>query len=179
MTRPADPEWVRIADIRHLPTGTQDIVGDETTRRRLAGRFGLSAIDRLVATVTFDVHDATISVTGRIRAAIIQVCAISGEDFPVAIDEAVNLRFVPVRDAAAPDEEIEITADDCDEIEYAGLTFDLGEALAQTLALSIDPFAQGPDADRARAEHGLAGNAGNGAFAALAGFKAAALKVKE
>jgi len=169
MTPPADPEWVRIIDIRHLPTWAEDIVADDTARRRLAGRFGLSAIDRLVATVTFAGDKGTISVTGQIRAAIVQACAISGEDFPVAIDEPVNLRFVPMRDPAALAEEIEITADDCDEIEYAGLTFDLGEALAQTLALSIDPFAQGPDADRARAEHGLAGTATTGAFAALKG----------
>jgi uncharacterized metal-binding protein YceD (DUF177 family) len=173
MTLPADPEWVRIVDIRHLPNGTQDIVADDATRRRLAGRFGLSAIEQLVASVTFDADKATISVTGRIRAAIVQVCAISGEDFPVAIDEPVDLRFVPMRDAAAPAaEEIEITAEDCDEIDYTGLTFDLGEALAQTLALSIDPFAQGPDADRARVEHGLAGTATNGAFDALAALKA-------
>lgn len=168
MSMPVDPEWVRIIDVRHLPPGPVEIVADDTERRRLAGRFGLTAIDRLVATVTLQASDARISVAGRIRAAIVQVCAISGEDFPVTIDEPVDLRFVPVRDLATPDEELEITADDCDEIDYCGLTFDLGEALAQTLGLSIDPFAQGPDADRARAEHGLAGETGNGAFAALA-----------
>ena len=76
-----------------------------------------------------------------------------------------------MRDAALPEEEIELSADACDEIDYTGLTFDLGEALAQTLALAIDPFAQGPDADRARVQHGLAGETGGGAFAALAAFK--------
>ncbi len=168
MTTPASPEWVRIIDVRHLPAGQVEILADDTERRRLAGRFGLTSIDDLVATVAMQALETGISVTGRIRAAIIQPCAISGEDFAVAIDEPVDLRFVPTRDPATPDEEIEISADDCDEIEFDGLNFDLGETLAQTLALSIDPFAQGPDADRARAEHGLAGESGNGAFAALA-----------
>ena len=81
------------------------------------------------------------------------------------------MRFVPLRDVAAPEEEIELSAEACDEIDYTGLTFDVGEALAQTLALSIDPFAQGPDADRVRVEHGLAGASGGGAFAALAALK--------
>jgi uncharacterized metal-binding protein YceD (DUF177 family) len=168
---PKTPEFQRIIDIRHLPPIVQEIAADEAERRRLAGRFGLSAIDSMVATVTMIAEGTTISVTGRIRAAIIQACAISGEDFPVAIDEPVDLRFVHPKKDYSPDEEIELSADLCDEIEYEGLTFDLGEALAQTLALAIDPFAEGPDADRARTEHNLRGEDGNGAFAALAALK--------
>ena len=164
-------EWVRVIDIRHLPPARHEVTTDASERRRLAGRFGLSAIDRLSAVVQFEAEGGRIAVTGRISADIIQACAISGEDFPVVIDEPVDLRFVPLRDAAAADEDIELNADACDEIDYSGLTFDLGEALAQTLALAIDPFAQGPDADRVRAEHGLAGQSGGGAFAALAALK--------
>jgi uncharacterized metal-binding protein YceD (DUF177 family) len=171
MNAPADPEWVRVIDIRHLPASAVEVVADEAERRRLAGRFGLSAIDRLAATVRFEADADRITVTGRISAAIVQACAISGEDFATTIDEPVALRFVPMRDAVPPDEEVELSAEECDEIDYAGLTFDLGEALAQTLALSIDPFAQGPDADRARAEHGLSGTAASGPFAALSALK--------
>ena len=166
------PEFSRILDIRHLPAGQHVATADETERRRLAGRLGLSAIDTLTATLTLAADSDVIAVKGRIAAAIIQPCAISGEDFPVVVDEPVDLRFIPARTAIGePDEEIEITADACDEIEYTGLTFDLGEALAQTLALAIDPFAQGPDADRARAEHGLSGEGAGGAFAALGALK--------
>jgi hypothetical protein len=161
------PEFSRIVDIRHLPPTMVDIIADAAERRRLSGRFAISAIDSMVATVSMIADGPVINVTGRLRASIIQACAISGEDFPVAIDEAVDLRFVPPQPAHSPDEEIELTADACDEIEYHGLTFDLGEALAQTLALAIDPFAQGPEADRARAEHNLTGAGSGGAFAAL------------
>ena len=167
------PEFQRIIDIRHLPPTAVDIVPDDAERRRLAGRFNLSAINRLVATVEMIADGTTINVTGRIHASIIQVCAISGEDFPVKIDEPVDLRFIHPQDTHAVDDEIELTADACDEIEYEGLTFDLGEALAQTLALAIDPFAEGPDANRARAEHKLGGETSGGAFAALAALKTA------
>jgi len=171
------PEFERIIDIRHLPPTAVEIVPDEAERRRLAGRFSLSAINSMVAKVEMIADGAKINVTGRIKAAIIQACAISGEDFPVKIDEPVNLRFIPRQPVTAPgttdSDEIELTADDCDEIEYDGLTFDLGEALAQTLALAIDPFAEGPDADRARAEHKLSGEATGGAFDALAALRPA------
>jgi hypothetical protein len=53
------------------------------------------------------------------------------------------------------DEEIELEADDCDEIEFAGEMFDLGEAVAQSLGLAIDPYAEGPDADAARTAAGI------------------------
>lgn len=171
MSQAFDPEWSRVIDVRHLPAGPIDIVASPDECRRLAARFDIAAIDRLVAHIAFAPDGGRIGVTGRIVAAIVQTCAISGEDFPVAIDEPVDLRFVPLRDLPPPDEEVELSAEACDEIEYDGLTFDLGEALAQTLALAIDPFAEGPDADRARKEHGLAGDGASGAFAALAALR--------
>ena len=45
--------------------------------------------------------------------------------------------------------------EDLDEIEYEGDSFDLGEAIAQTLGLAIDPYREGPDADSARRESGI------------------------
>jgi uncharacterized metal-binding protein YceD (DUF177 family) len=96
------------------------------------------------------------ALAGRLTAAIQQPCAISGEDFPVTIDEAIDLRFIEARQRPASEgEEIELKADDCDEIEYAGEMFDLGEAVAQTLGLAIDPYAEGPDADAARKAAGI------------------------
>ena len=56
---------------------------------------------------------------------------------------------------ASPDEEVELLADELDEIPFTGDSFDLGEAVAQTLALAIDPYAEGPQAERARAEAGI------------------------
>jgi uncharacterized metal-binding protein YceD (DUF177 family) len=165
------PEFSRILDIRQLPVGPQDWAPDADERRRLAGRCGITAIEQMTATVTLTAEGDTVSAKGRLRAQIVQPCAISGEDFAVTIDEPVDLRFVPASADHAADEDVEIDADDCDEIEYTGLTFDLGEALAQSLALAIDPFAEGPEADRARAEHGLSGQTGGGAFDALAALR--------
>lgn len=165
------PEFSRMVDLRQITDAPLVLEPDEAERRRLAGRFGISVIEAMRAEVRLACQGAVVSATGRLTAHIQQPCAISGEDFAVRIDEPVSLRFVPASTAHTPDEELELTADDCDEIEYEGLAFDLGEALAQTLALAIDPFAEGPDADRARAEHNLAGDSASGPFAALAALQ--------
>ena len=85
-------------------------------------------------------------------------------------EEELTLRFVP-QGSHAPDEELELSEDDCDEIEYAGSVIDLGEAVAQSLALAIDPFATGPDAERVRKEVGLDEPERENPFAALKGLK--------
>lgn len=165
------PEYTHMIDLRQINDLPLVLEPDETARRRLAGRFGISAIDTMRAELRLTSDGAKVEAKGHLSANIVQMCAISGEDFPVRISEPVALRFVPPLQGYQPDEEIEITADDCDEIEYEGSTFDLGEAVAQTLALAIDPFAEGPHAEKARAEHKLGGDIETGAFSALSVLK--------
>lgn len=157
MSGPLPPsELPRLIRTRPLPGGEVVIKADEAERAALAARFGLGAVESLVATIALEQRPRAIRATGRLRAAIMQPCAISGEDFPVTIDEAIDLRFVEEHQRpAVEDEEIELEADDCDEIEYAGDMFDLGEAVAQTLGLAIDPYAEGPNADAARLAAGI------------------------
>lgn len=149
-------ELTRMIKARPLPAGAVVIEASLEERAALAARFGLGAVESLRAEVMLEQKPRAIRATGRLRAAIMQPCAISGEDFPVTIDEPVDLRFIEDNQRpATPDEEIELEADDCDEIEFAGDMFDLGEAVAQTLGLAIDPYAEGPGADAARAAAGI------------------------
>ena len=171
MSAPLPPsEFSRVIDLRQVTDAPFVLEPDEAERHRLAGRFGISAVEALRAEVKLVREGDKVTANGRLVADIVQPCAISGEDFPVHIDEQIALRFVPPGHHA-PDEELEIGADECDEIEFEGLTIDLGEAIAQSLALAIDPFAEGPEADRARIEHNLAGDPSSGPFAALAALK--------
>ncbi len=165
------PEYSYPVDIRQVADAPLTLVPDEAARRRLSGRFGITSIPAMQATISLVREGERVTATGRLTADVIQACRVSAEDFPVRIDEPVHLRFVPPAGAITPDEEIELTAEDCDEIEYHGTAFDLGEALAQTLALALDPFAEGPNADAFRAAHGLDGEAVTGPFAALAALK--------
>ncbi|WP_086617452.1 YceD family protein [Erythrobacter tepidarius] len=159
MSTPLPPsELARIIKVRALPSAPVVIEADPDERAALARRFGLGAVESLRAEVTLEPKPRAIRATGRLVAAIMQPCAISGEDFPVTIDAPIDLRFVEEGTRALPDDEnaeIELDTDDCDEIDYAGEMFDLGEAVAQTLGLAIDPYAQGPNADAARKAAGI------------------------
>jgi len=163
------PEFSRPVDIRGLTAEPVRIEADEAEREALARRFDLVAIARLEAVLAFEADGPEIAATGALEADIVQSCAVSGDELPVSIREPLALRFVP--ETAPTDEEIELEEADLDEIPYSGTVFDLGEAVAQSLALAIDPYATGPDADRVRREKGLSDQAASGPFAALAALK--------
>jgi uncharacterized metal-binding protein YceD (DUF177 family) len=165
------PEFSRLADIRQINAKPEHLVASETECAALAERFLLVAVKRLEATVALEKEGTTVHARGRMSAEIVQSCAVSGEDIEVSIDEPVTLRFVPATDTARPDEEIELTEEDLDEIPYAGTQFDLGEAIAQSLALAIDPYLTGPQAEEARRKAGLSNETASGPFAALAALK--------
>jgi uncharacterized metal-binding protein YceD (DUF177 family) len=163
------PEFSRPVDRRQLKARPVELVADEAEREALAKRFSLVAIDRLEASVLlWDDGDAVVA-DGTLSADVVQSCAVSGDDLPVGIEERLDLRFVPERPGS--EEEVELAGADLDEIPFAGDTFDLGEAVAQSLALAIDPYATGPDADRVRREKGLADEDSSGPFAALRALK--------
>jgi uncharacterized metal-binding protein YceD (DUF177 family) len=166
-------EFSRFYDARQLPAAPVRLEASQAECAALAARFALVAIHSFAAEVTLSPDGAAVRADGRLRADVVQSCAVSGEDLPVRIDEPVALRFVPADQIAQGEEEIEIEIDSAasDEIELDGSRFDLGEALAQGLALAIDPFATGPGADEVRRRAGLLGEAASGPFAALAALK--------
>lgn len=154
----ANPELSRPIKAKGLPGEAVVIEASAGERAALAERFGLPGIDSLRAEVNLEQRGRAIRATGTLKAAIRQSCAISGEDFPARIDEVLDLRFVEENRPAPSDSdaiEIELEAEDCDEIDFAGDVFDLGEAVAQTLGLAIDPYAEGPNANEARKRAGI------------------------
>ena len=164
-------EFSRMIDIRGIPNGPLKLEANAAERAALAKRIGIESIERFEAEVTLVRGGTTIDVTGRIAAAITQMCAISSEPFATTVDEPLALRFVPETAPSAAEIELEIDSEASDEIAYVGTQFDLGEELAQSLALAIDPYATGPNADGVREETGLSDRASGGPFAALASLK--------
>jgi uncharacterized metal-binding protein YceD (DUF177 family) len=170
MTHPGTsaPEFSRPFDVRQLDHKAIRLLADESERQALARRFDLVRVDRLEAEIVLTRDGRALNASGTLTADVVQSCAVSAEDLPVAIAEAIALRFVPAATARQPDEEVELDVDDLDEIEFTGTSIDLGEAIAQTLGLAIDPFATGPDADTARR---LLDDRSASPFAALAALK--------
>ena len=163
------PELSRPVDRRQILARPVAIEATEQERTALARRFAVVRIDRLEAEVALEVDGQAVNAKGRLRAALVQSCAVSGEDVAVAIDEPLALRFVPERPVTQ--EELELEEGALDEIPFSGTAFDLGEAVAQSLALAIDPYIVGPNAQRVRKEAGLLDEAAAGPFAALAALK--------
>jgi uncharacterized metal-binding protein YceD (DUF177 family) len=164
-------EFSRAVDTRSIGNEPVRLEASESERAALARRFAIVAVDRLVADVALEPVKGGIKAKGRLDAEIVQSCAISGEDLRVTIREPLSLRFVAARGPGRPDEEVELGAEDLDEIEFSGTQFDLGEAVAQSLALAIDPFLEGPGAEEFRKKSGYFGEAKENPFAALAQLK--------
>ena len=181
MSEATPPEFSRPVSLQQIVGTPLRLEASETERAALARRFAISAVNSLTAEVSLERKGDRVSAQGTLTADIVQPCAVSGEDFPVHVEEEIALRFVPegtIHPSLQEGDEIEIEleADDLDEIEYTGDTFDVGEAIAQTLALAIDPYAEGPAADETRRKAGIiTDDAPSGPLAAALG---AALKGK-
>lgn len=164
-------EFSRVVDIRQINEVPLVLVATAEECVALAKRFGIVSVKQLEAKIALAREGLVVLANGRLMADVVQSCAISAEDFPVHIDEPIALRFVPATDAATPDEEIELAENDLDEVAYSGTQFDLGEEVAQGLALAIDPYAEGPGAGAVRKKAGLLDEGSSGPFAALAALK--------
>lgn len=169
MTAPELSRPVRVDTLGSEPR-TIRVEADATERTALARRFGLLALKRLEATVELSGDGVRVDVAGRLLASVEQACVASGDPVPATIDEPFALRFVPEGDADAG-EEVELAEEDLDMIGYDGGMIDLGEAVAQTLGLTLDPFPRAPDADAALRTAGVLSEEEVGPFAALKGLR--------
>lgn len=143
--------------------------GDEE-RAAIAARLGLLGLDRLEAAVTIARDGQEVRAAGRIRASVAQACVATGEAVPAMVDEPVALLFRPEPTAAA-DSEIELSEEDCDVVFHDGREIDLGAALADELALALDPYPRSARAEDALRDAGVLSEEQAGPFAALAALK--------
>lgn len=148
-----------------------EIAADETERRRLAGRFALKAIDSLAADIQLARRAGIIHADGQVSADVIQSCVVTDEPLPAHVIAPLAVRFVPDGHGASPDEEVELSADDCDTLPLESGKIDLGELAAETLALALDPFPRSAAADVAMEQAGLGSEEDMGPFAALKALK--------
>ena len=148
-----------------------DLVADEAERRSVAARLGLGAVDRIEAHVVLSRTGPLVRAEGRIVATLEQSCVVTNEPVAAHIDEAFTLLFLPEPNGGSPDEEVELGKEDCDTVFYEGAAIDLGGALADTLALGIDPYPRSASADAALRESGILTEGQASSFAALAALK--------
>jgi uncharacterized metal-binding protein YceD (DUF177 family) len=166
------PELFRPLPIAEIGTKESErrVESNESERTALAKRFGLQAIRSLSGELRLRwVSDELIRLEGNLRAEIIQLCVVSLEPITAKIEQSFTrlLAF-----GAAPESEGEIEIDlSADEPPdpVQGETIDIGEILAEELALAIDPYPRKPGATTPGSKLESAGK--EGPFAALKAWK--------
>lgn len=174
MTGPELSRPVRIDTLSAEPR-TVTVEAEPPERELLARRFGLAEIGSLAAEAALARRGREIVARGRLRAEVVQSCVATGEPVPQTLDAPFDLVFRPHPDETKADEEIELSEAELDVIFYDGGSVDLGEAVAETLLLNLEPYPRAPGADSALREAGVRteeqARAQSSPFAGLKGVK--------
>lgn len=147
-----------------------DLSADDIERAATAKRLGLASIDRIEAHVMLTRTGDTVRAEGRLVAALDQSCVITGDPVAAHVDEPFAILFMP-EPPANLDEEIELGESDCDVVFFDGASIDLGTTIADTLALSLDPYPRSAGAEAALKEAGVLTEEKASPFAVLAKLK--------
>ncbi len=156
---PPAAEFSRLVSAAGLGQGERRLTleASEAERSELAGRFGIPALESLSADIVLTVDYGgdggrqvrQVKAVGMLSARVVQACVVSLEPVTTTIDAAFERLFVEGAAAGGlegwegspEDEEIHLEQD---QKEFPDTMtdgfFDLGEALAEQLALEIPPF---------------------------------------
>jgi len=113
-------------------------------REALAAFYKLPSIEALSATLLLERSaSGGVRVAGSVHGDLTQICVVSLEPFPGALDEDIDVRFAPRADRASkrPSEKPECSMIDEDEPDpLVDGKIDLGALAAEFFALGLDPY---------------------------------------
>ncbi len=160
LSRPVKTEGLR--DIEHA---VRFEAGDHE-RLALAQRFGIDALEGLGAALALSREKGgRVNVSGSVEARLRQICAVSGDPFSHELSFRFERQFAPsIESPTSEDLEFDPAAEDPPDDIVDGV-IDIGEVVAEELALRIDPFARRPGAVLKLPENGE--DTLDGPFAAL------------
>lgn len=147
------PEFSRPIGVGATEHGdiARHIEADAEERSRLARRFGLRAIERLVVDVRLRRVRAgrVLEVTGTLAADVVQVCVVTLEAFPAQVTEAFRSLYDLDRRAAATApptaDELDLDPESDEAVEpLVDGRVDVGELAAQHLSLALEPYPRAP-----------------------------------
>jgi uncharacterized metal-binding protein YceD (DUF177 family) len=172
MKKDIAPEFSRTLVVEKIPPSgmEQKLTAKDDERKALADRFGLLELPLLEAQLTVKPakNKSGITVTGTLRADVVQQCGVTLEPLPSHIEEPVEALFTDIDpDDVVPASAtlIEAGEDEVDPI-INGM-IDIGELVAQHLGASLDPFPRKPGLAYVEVEYGGKDSAPN-PFAKLA-----------
>ena len=138
------PELSRPLVLGQVPSAGREMEISATPAEAaaLAIRFGIPEVRRLGARLRLAPEaNGPVMVTGEISATVVQLCVVSQDPVVEQVAARVSLRLLPAGRAATD------TPDDLvDEIETGGQV-DLGDLVAEEVALALNPYPRHPDAE--------------------------------
>ncbi|HWH18417.1 MAG TPA: DUF177 domain-containing protein [Allosphingosinicella sp.] len=167
------PEFSRPVRIDTLAQKPRElsIGASEEERAALARRFGLVGIDHLSAELGIARRGDEVQARGTLSARVTQSCVASNAPVEAEVEESFDIIFRPQPATASAEDEIELSGTEMDVVFYDGSSVDIGEAVAETLSLSLDPYPRAPDAEAALREAGVKSEEEAGPFGALAALR--------
>ena len=176
----APPPFSRPLRVDRLPPRPtrQTIVADAAGRAALAEAFGLLALESFEAKVEVEPkgRKGAVRVAGQLEARLTQTCGVTLVPLPAHVEARFTLSFAPVETLEAEAPELDLTlADLADPDPIVDGEIDLGWAVAEQLALAIDPFPRAPgaqfDPPPEAAEETAAPQTAPSPFSVLAGLR--------
>jgi uncharacterized metal-binding protein YceD (DUF177 family) len=149
MTRKSTlPELSRPVSLEGLRPGENEVevTANAAERAALARRFGLVAIDRLEAVLRLTrlPRSGRFRLQGELSADVVQTCVVTLDPVPAHIETPFEIVYE--RSGAAADAaEVVIESEDQPEPLFTDV-IDLGEVVAEELALALDPYPRSPGA---------------------------------
>jgi uncharacterized metal-binding protein YceD (DUF177 family) len=169
------PEFSRRIPVGDIPARGADyeIGADAKEREALAARLGLLALESLTARLRLEPigRGPLVRLSGAFTADVVQSCVVTLEPVPAHLEEGFHMTFGPEEEGEAPEIELSPEAEDPPDPFDQGAV-DLGEAVAEQLALALDPFPRKPGAEfAAPAEESTAVPERPNPFAILGGLR--------
>ena len=137
-------EFPRPLDITRVPAHgcTEKISADPEECAALAARLGLPAIHALAAELQISRwRGEGLKIKGRFTADLEQTCVVSLDMFRAALTDTFESYFLPASRAAGADD---ATIEEGDAEPFENGIIDMGEAVAEALALALDPYPKKP-----------------------------------
>lgn len=155
MTAPEFSRPLRVDTLGEAPRSLH-IEAGERERAALAERFGYVGIDALSAEVALARKGESVTARGTVRASLAQSCVATGEPVAEEVEEPFEIEFRPQPAVEGAEEEIELAEGEMDVVFYDdGAMVDVGEAVAETLSLAVEPYPRSPRAEEALREAGV------------------------
>ena len=139
------PEFSRRVELSRLGAleAIYPITAEPGEREALARRFDLLSLDRLVAEVRLQrIGGEMVRVSGHFSADVAQACVVSLEPVASAIEQDFSVLYGP----SQPGKSVMVDLETDVAESFDGDAIDIGEAVAQQLALALDPYPRAPGA---------------------------------